>query len=305
MPELISDLREAARTLVREFRVVDGSGCFPGNSAPECHLLMELDLRGVATATELGDILLMEKSSLSRIITRLTKAGLIDRDTAATDRRQRHLKLTRDGRTRVRDIHDRADDQVRRALSFVAEPDRSGVLEGLQRYAKALRYARLSDEFHIRPMKEEDNPSMARIIRDVMTEHGAVGCGYSIGDPEVSDMFNAYQGAGAAYFVVVDGHDTVLGGAGVGPLPDAPNDTCELKKMYFRPELRGAGMGLQMLRHCLHTARLLGYSRCYLETLDSMHQARHLYRKLGFTDLEAPVGNTGHHACNRWMMREL
>ncbi len=302
---LIDDLRGAARTLVREFRIVDGSGRVPGVSVSECHLLMELESRGTLTATELADILLMEKSSLSRLINRLIKSGLIAVSNDGADRRLRPLELTDQGRVTLTQIHDLANDQVRRALAFVAPGERQAMLSGLKQYASALRYARLSEAFHIRPIRPTDNGAMARIIRDVMTEHGAVGCGYSIGDPEVTDMHGAYDGSGSAYFVVVDEHDRVLGGAGVGPLDGAPPTLCELKKMYFLADIRGIGMGLQLLRHCLHSARLLGYQQCYLETLEVMHQARRLYRKQGFEDLDGPLGQTGHFACNRWMLCTL
>ncbi|MFK7956627.1 MAG: GNAT family N-acetyltransferase [Lysobacterales bacterium] len=305
MNPLIGDLRSAARTLVREFRIVDGSGCVPGFSVPECHLLMEVEARGSVTASELAEILLVEKSSLSRLIGRLDKAGLIAVRASPGDKRRRPLNLTEKGRTTLTQIHDEADDQVRRALAFVPDSQRSAMLDGLKQYAAALRYARLSDAFHIRPIRPTDNGAMARIIRDVMTEHGAVGSGYSINDPEVTDMHGAYDGAGSAFFVVVDDNDQVLGGAGVGPLVGGDADVCELKKMYFMPTVRGTGMGLQVLRHCLHSARLLGYKHCYLETLELMHKARRLYRKQGFEDLTGPMGETGHFACNRWMMREL
>lgn len=272
---------------------------------PECHLLMELEARGSVTASELADILLVEKSSLSRLIKRLDTAGMIAVNTNPGDKRRRPLNLTEKGRVTLTQIHDMADDQVRRALAFVPESQRGEMLNGLKQYAAALRYARLSDAFHIRPLRPTDNGAMARIITDVMTEHGAVGSGYSINDPEVSDMYSAYNGAGKAFFVVVDDNDQVLGGAGVGPLVGGEPDVCELKKMYFLAQVRGTGMGLQVLRHCLHSARLLGYQRCYLETLELMHRARRLYRKQGFKDLDGPLGQTGHFACNRWMMREL
>jgi len=44
----------------------------------------------------------------------------------------------------------------------------------------------------IRPALRTDNPAVAGIIRDVMTEFGAVGRDYSISDPEVEAMFEAY-----------------------------------------------------------------------------------------------------------------
>ncbi len=302
--KIIQDLRAAGRQLVREFRALDGRGCVPGLSFSECHFLTELDQRGLATASDLGAAMVLEKSTISRMAQRLARRGLIERTTGSGDRRTRPLTLTEAGRSEVREIHAAADHQVRQALGFVRDEDHATLLAGLERYAKALRYARLSAPLKIRPIRPEDDPAIARIIVDVMTEFGAVGCGYSIEDAEVSSMHSSYHQPGAAYFVVTR-DDEILGGGGVGPLPDSPPGTCELKKMYFRPELRGTGMGVRLLRHCLHTARLLGYRQVYLETLEAMHAARTLYRKFGFEDLDAPRGNTGHFKCNRWMIKDL
>ena len=83
------------------------------------------------------------------------------------------------------------------------------------------------------------------------------------------------------------------------------SETCELRKMYFLPELRGTGMGIILLELCLEMAREKSFRRCYLETIEAMKEARRLYRKHGFTHLDAPMGNTGHSACNKWMVKEL
>jgi hypothetical protein len=48
-------------------------------------------------------------------------------------------------------------------------------------------------KYQIRPMRPEDNPTVADIIRQVMTEFGAVGCGFSIEDAEVDNMGKARQ----------------------------------------------------------------------------------------------------------------
>ena len=156
----------------------------------------------------------------------------------------------------------------------------------------------------IRPARREDNPAVAQIIRQVMTEFGAVGCDYSIADPEVDAMYEAYPAPGAAFFVV-ECSDTVLGCGGMGPLLEGGPGVCELRKMYFLPELRGASLGTKLLDTILDAAREAGYRQCYLETLEHMHQARTLYRKRGFISIDAPMGNTGHSACNSWMVKSL
>lgn len=156
----------------------------------------------------------------------------------------------------------------------------------------------------IRPIEKKDNTVVAEIIRQVMEEFEAVGCGYSSDDAEVDDMFGAYSAPEAAFYVV-ELHGRVLGCGGFGPLAGGDADTCELRKMYFRAELRGMGVGTRLLQTCLEDAAKAGYRYCYLETLDNMEQARRLYGKHGFKYLDHPMGNTGHTKCATWMVREL
>ena len=54
----------------------------------------------------------------------------------------------------------------------------------------------------IRPIEKKDNAVIADIIRLVMTEFKAVGCGYSINDSEVDDMYTAYAPERSAFYVV-------------------------------------------------------------------------------------------------------
>ena len=156
----------------------------------------------------------------------------------------------------------------------------------------------------IRPIERKDNAVIADIIRLVMTEFQAVGCGYSISDTEVDDMHSAYAPERSAFYVVVlDGR--ILGCGGFGPLAGAEADTCELRKMYFKSELRGLGVGTQLLKLCLNEAARAGFRNCYLETMDNMEQAQRLYGKYGFKYLDKPMGKTGHTSCGTWMAREL
>lgn len=156
----------------------------------------------------------------------------------------------------------------------------------------------------IQPITPDDDARIAKIIRRVMTEYGAVGEGYSIMDPEVDGMAAAYAGPGAAYFVAsIDGE--VVGGAGIGPLVGGPVDVCELKKMYLLAEARGLGLGRQLMELCLEAACKAGYRRCYLETLEHMTEARGLYESRGFRALDAPLGHTGHSGCDGWYIRDL
>lgn len=162
----------------------------------------------------------------------------------------------------------------------------------------------MSDVFTLRPISPADDAAVAAIIRSVMPEFGASGPGFAIHDPEVAAMCAAYDRPGAAYFVVEAG-GRVLGGGGVAPLDGGPDGVCELRKMYFLPELRGQGAGAALMAHCLAAARRLGHRQCYLETLRGMDAAQKLYERTGFRRLDAPMGATGHFGCNRFYLLDL
>jgi putative acetyltransferase len=117
-------------------------------------------------------------------------------------------------------------------------------------------------------------------------------------------MRGSYRDKHSCFYVIVDG-DKVVGGGGIGPLKGGDPKTCELRKMFFLPEIRGIGLGRRLLTLLMDQARKRGYTECYLETLDRMWGANELYRKNGFQQLDKPLGNTGHCACDRWYLLDL
>ena len=158
--------------------------------------------------------------------------------------------------------------------------------------------------YTIRPITPADDAAVAAIIRAVMPEFGAVGSGFAINDPEVDWMARAYAEPRSSYFVI-EREGRVLGGAGVAPLIDGDPDVCELRKMYFLPELRGVGAGAAMMAQCLEAARGHGFRRCYLETLRGMDSAMKLYERTGYRRIPGPMGATGHGGCNAFYLLDL
>ena len=159
-------------------------------------------------------------------------------------------------------------------------------------------------ELLIRPIEEKDNSDLKFIIETVMPEFGANGDGFAITDPEVQQMYQCYTRAGHCYFVVYDDNG-VKGGAGIAPLRGGDQTYCELQKMYFLKELRGLGFGQTLLELCLSRAKQMGYTHCYIETLERMPQAQKLYLKNGFKKISSPLGQTGHFGCDRYFSKQL
>lgn len=156
----------------------------------------------------------------------------------------------------------------------------------------------------LRAIEPRDEAAVAAIIRVVMPEFGADGPGFAIHDAEVDAMHAAYTVPRSTY-LVWDAEGRVLGGGGLAPLSGAGPEVCELRKMYFLPEARGRGWGELLLRRLLIDARALQFRTCYLETHAAMEAAYRLYERMGFARLDAPLGRTGHFACNRFYALDL
>lgn len=156
----------------------------------------------------------------------------------------------------------------------------------------------------IRPIQKGDNVEMAKVIRTVLEEFDVPKVGTAYADPQLDCLFETYNEPKSIYFVI-ENNEKIIGGAGVSHLANGDAEVCELQKMYFLPETRGLGLGMQMMEKCLQSAREFGYKKCYLETMPYMIAAQNLYKKAGFEYLCEPMGNTGHTSCPIWMIKKL
>jgi putative acetyltransferase len=300
----VAELREASRHLVRRFGFLRETSSQFGCTLSQCHALPELERNGHLTVCCLAELLHQDKSAASRTVKHLLSQGLVQAGTDPRDRRSKLLRLTTSGRKKVTQLNAIADAQVRKALELLDDCQREIVVEGVRLYAKALERNAKLDGIEIRPIKKHENEPLERLLRNLMRESNAVGPGYSDEDDELNDIYGAYQGERAVFFVAAKG-TAILGGAGVAPLAGGEESTCELRKMYLVQEVRGIGVGSALLEKCLNAATARGFSRCYLETAKHMVQARQLYAKCGFRSLDAPQGHTGHFRCNSWAIKDL
>jgi putative acetyltransferase len=302
--KIILQTREASRSLVRELDVVKAKVGLLGMTYSQGHILLHLENSGMLLVAELAEKLRLDKSTTSRAVNSMIEKGHVKFRQSDTDKRCKPVILTEKGRRLAAQIHDVANVEVSAALETLTPDERVTVIQGMQLYARALYQARTQRRFEIREVKKRDNVYLARIIHDVMSEFQLSGPGTSLSDDEVGAIYESYRGPRALFYVVEDG-EQLVGGAGIAQLEGGDPETCELKKMYLLPEVRGTGVGRVLLDRCLDAARDAGYHTCYLETIREMSRARALYEQYGFEKLDKPLGNTGHFRTDSWYAMAL
>ena len=160
------------------------------------------------------------------------------------------------------------------------------------------------DNVLIRAIEEKDEKDIADIIRNTLAEFGANKKGTVFYDPTTDHLYELFQKPGSIYYIAeLDGN--IVGGGGIYPSDGLPPFTCELVKMYLKPEGRGIGLGRTLIAKCIEFAEHSSYKNIYIETMPELKRALKVYEKFGFKYLKGPIGNTGHFGCDLFMMKQL
>lgn len=156
----------------------------------------------------------------------------------------------------------------------------------------------------IRQIEHKDNVELAEVIRAILEEHGEAKPGTVYTDPTTDALFELFEQKNSVYWVVEE-DGKILGGCGLFPTKGLSQNCIELVKLYLSSETRGKGIGRRLMEKCLDDAKMMGFNEVYLETIPALSSAVGLYESLGFVKLDEPLGDSGHFACDVWMLKKL
>lgn len=133
------NFREQLRLLVRGLGLLEKAG---GASATitivQCHALVELGRRAPISLNDLAQILGVDKSTMSRTIGHLDKAGLVHREIDKSNRRYIAIQLTPKGQKTYADIEESSGSYYQSVFDLIPAGKQNQVLESLELIYNAL-----------------------------------------------------------------------------------------------------------------------------------------------------------------------
>lgn len=281
----ILSVRDASRRMVRELGFMQPTLAETDLPPSAVHGIIELGNHGSMTANQLGQMLLLEKSTVSRMLARLIERGLIEERPSETDRRAKMLSLTPEGHALLGDINRFANLKVGKALHSLNGVSRQRVVGGLADYADALRAVRKDAAPTAIEIHEGFLPGA---IGRVAEMHGR----YYAREWGMSSFFEARVASGMAEFsqrldrpvnriwlalqageivgsIAVDGEDLGEGKAHV-------------RWVIVDDGVRGSGTGRRLLDAAVAFCDAEGFPETHLWTFKGLDVARKLYEAAGF-----------------------
>jgi DNA-binding MarR family transcriptional regulator len=135
----VDDIRAASRLMVRELGFMESTVAATDYPPSAVHTILEIGISGPMTAMQLGQVLHLEKSSISRLLRKLVESGELKETTDPDDARIKPLSLTSKGRRTLAALHAFGRHQVTSALAPLSKAEQRTVREGLMLYARALK----------------------------------------------------------------------------------------------------------------------------------------------------------------------
>ena len=292
---LINDIRFSSRQLVRQWGVLAKHVAGTDYSISAVHAVLEIGLNDGVNSKDLALSLLLEKSTISRLVKSLVEQGLVVKVDDKNDRRVQGLSLSDKGLNLFAAINAHANEQVRDALEGMEHATVIDIAKGLKTYARALGH---------KPQEETstgvdiDTGYRAGLIGQISSLHSQyyydlVGFGAifeSIVARGMSDFVTRLDKPCNEFWHVSNNGKFLASLALDGE--DLGGNLAHLRWFIVDGSLRGQGVGRKLMNKALKFADEAGFSETHLSTFKGLDAARHLYETNGFVLVEEKADTT-------------
>lgn len=294
--ETVSRIRAASRQLVRELGFMNRTLAGTDYSASAVHAVIEIGAAGRISAKALSEILLLEKSTVSRLVQSLVGRGLVSETRSDGDGRSKDLYLTDVGERLRGEIAAFAESRVRNALGELPQDIQHRVAEGMSAYSKALAASRTGGAAS-QPDVQILTGFRPGLIGRVAEMHGT----YYSRHHGLGPDFEAKVAAGLAEFAPrlgracneiwhVESNGRIAGSLAIDG-EDLGEGRAHLRWFILEDGLRGAGLGNELVTRAVGFGDACGFGEIHLWTFSGLDAARRLYERHGFRLAEEYPGD--------------
>ena len=295
----IEAVRRFSRFYTRQIGVLNEGLLDSPYSLTEARVIYELAHHGESTASELAGELALDAGYLSRVLTRLGSAGMIEKERSSDDGRRSILRLSAAGEDAFAVLNGRSRNQIAGMLGRLSEQERDALVAAM---AMVQRVLQAGDEHRLPYLLR---PHQIGDMGWVVHRH-AVLYGEEYGFDE---QFEALVAKVAGQFLENFKPQrercwmAELEGAVVGSVFVVENspEVAQLRLLLIEPQARGIGLGRRLVAECIRFARSAGYSHLRLWTNDCLIAARLLYERAGFVLTESEP----HHSFGQDLVGEI
>jgi DNA-binding MarR family transcriptional regulator/GNAT superfamily N-acetyltransferase len=245
----------------------------------EARVLYEIRTHAPVLARDIADELRLDPGYLSRVVARLSKAGMVQRD-RGEDARQRPLSLTPQGERSFRAL-DRETARKTGGMLAGLSPDSAARLVSMLDGASALLFGNGEAKWTIRDHRVGDMGIISARQSVLYNEGYGWGSKLEAIILDITARFLREFKEGREQCWVAEREGRILGSVFIVEEPGEPN-TARLRLLYVEPEARGLGIGQALVRECTQFARKAGYARIKLWTHAVLDSARRIYAAEGY-----------------------
>lgn len=289
--DLVATVRDFNRFYTNLIGVLRGGLVDTPYTLTEARVIFELAQRDAVEAAGLRRELDIDAGYLSRILSRFSADGLVERGRSGTDARRQVIRLTPAGREAYAVLDERSGAGIRTLLDRLGGEQRHQLVDAMATIREVFGEAARPRAYVIRePRPGEMGWVVGRNGALYAEEYGWDETYEALVARIVADYAaDRDPRREAAWIAELDG--VPVGSVfcmarrrspdrGTDPQRDA--ETAQLRLLLVEPCARGLGIGSRLVAECLAFARRTGYRRIMLWTNDVLVDARRIYERAGF-----------------------
>ena len=275
--DVITEIRGFNRFYTNILGLLDQHIIDSGYSLTEARIIFEIGKTDTCTANQLCSILDIDRSYMSKIINKFEKQQLVNRTICSTDNRNIEIHMTDKGKAVLHELEKNANRQIEELILKLNNAEWEELINGIRVVKKY--FSRATKSIKIRPYREDDIPYV--IDRQLSL--------YEAERNFTTDIWKKYLTQGV--LALVERFDSekdcifILecngSPAGCVAITHTKDNMAQLRYFFLEPELRGLGVGTDLLNKALSFCREKKYSHVFLWTVSAQEAARILYKKAG------------------------